>query len=144
MPGRKNHPRTRSGLSLGGPVTGRDVDVWRLRTQDRSQRQAGSCIWLADPLRFRIYDAWGGDDAPRDEIGVKISESAFHCNGDFCKTTCSSFEVVAQRMYEFVGTLQINEISELVLENIDLDQSSQLVDGKWVSIQKGNFDVMFP
>ena len=58
--------------------------------------------------------------------------------------TCSSFEVTSQQMYEFVGTLRINEEAELILENLDLNRSSQLVDGKWVSIPTGDFDLMFP
>ncbi len=58
--------------------------------------------------------------------------------------TYSSFEVVSERMYEFVGTLQVDEDSQLILENIDLDRSSQLVDGKWLSVQKGNIEVKFP
>lgn len=110
---------------------------------DPSDRQGYVKGWLT--LYDSAYpDDWGGDDAPRDEPGVKIAESSFDCEGDYCKITCSPFEVVAQRMYEFVGTLQVNETSELLLENINLDQSSQLVDGKWTPISRGDFDVMFP
>lgn len=89
-------------------------------------------------------DNWGGDDAPRNVTGVKVSESSFHCNGDYCKITCSPFEVTAQRMYEFAGTLRVNGVSDFILENIDLDQSSQFVDGKWMPLSAGNFGVMFP
>lgn len=110
---------------------------------DPSYRQGVVAGWLT--LYDSIYeDNWGGDDAPRDAIGVKISESSFDCNGDYCRLTCSPFEVVAQRMYEFVGTLKVNEKSEFILENIDLDRSRQLVEGKWLSIQNGDFVIPFP
>ncbi len=106
-------------------------------------KQGNVVGWLT--LYDSAYPAnWGGDDAPRDVTGVTISEAAFHCGGDYCKITCSPLEVVAQRMYEFVGTLRVNESSKLILENIDLDRSSQLVDGKWLPLSSRNFDVMFP
>ena len=117
----------------------------------------GGCIPKTDPSYkqravkgwLMLYDSvfpdnWGGDDAPRDEIGVKISESSFDCKGDYCGLTCSPFEVVSERMYEFVGRLEVNGDTEFILKNIDLDESSQFVDGKWVSIQKGDFPVPFP
>ncbi len=106
-------------------------------------KQGNVVGWLT--LYDSAYPAnWGGDDAPRDVTGVTISEAAFHCGGDYCKITCSPLEVVAQRMYEFVGTLRVNESSKLILENIDLDRSSQLVDSRWIAISDGTFDVVFP
>ncbi len=93
-----------------------------------------------DPEKEDLW-AYGG---PRDAIGVKISESSFKCEGDYCKLTCSPFEVASLQTYEFVGTLRVGTGSALILENIDLDRSSQLVDGKWIPLQKGNFDVFFP
>jgi hypothetical protein len=109
---------------------------------DPNERQGYVKGWLT------LYDAaypdeWGGAGAPHDEKGVKVSESSFRCEGDYCRIACSPFEVVSERMYEFVGTLQIND-SEFILENVDLDQSRQLVDGKWTPVQRGNFEVMFP
>ena len=91
-----------------------------------------------DPDDLKDYDA------PHDGNGIKISESSFHCEGDYCKTTCSSFEVVSQRTYNFAGTLRLNEASELILEDIDLARSSQLVDGQWVSMRTGEFSFWFP
>lgn len=110
---------------------------------DPNTRQGYVRGWLTlyDSIESEGLWAYGG---PQDQTGVKISESSFDCEGDYCKITCSPFEVVSQRMYEFTGTLQVNENSEYILENIDLEQSRQLVDGKWVPIQKGNFDVSFP
>jgi hypothetical protein len=110
---------------------------------DPSYRQGVVVGWLT------LYDSLEADDlaedgTPRDKPGIKISEENFRCDGDYCKITCSSFEVVSLRMYEFVGRLRINSSSEPILEEIDLGQSSQLVNGSWTSISTGNIDVMFP
>lgn len=123
------------------------AEMWKtggcIPKTDPSYRQIAVGGWLT--LYDSVFsDNWGGDDAPRDEIGVKISESSFDCKGDYCGLTCSPFEVVSQRMYELVGTLRVNGNSEFILENIDLDQSRQLVDGEWISIQKADFVVPFP
>jgi hypothetical protein len=47
-------------------------------------------------------------------------------------------------MYEFVGTLQVSADAALILDDIHLDQSRQLVEGSWGPIPARNFDVMFP
>ncbi len=96
-----------------------------------------------------LYDSIDRDDlahygVPHDKTGIKISDSNFHCEGNYCKMTCAPFEVTSQQMYELVGTLRVNGPSNFTLENIDLKQSSQLVDGEWKSISPGNLDVMFP
>jgi hypothetical protein len=110
---------------------------------DPNERQGYVKGWLT--LYGSTYlDEWGGDGAPHEETGVKISESSFKCEGDYCKITCSPFEVVTQRMYEFIGTLQVNKNSEFFLENIDLKRSRQLVDDNWIPISTGDFEVMFP
>jgi hypothetical protein len=110
---------------------------------DPNERQGYVKGWLT--LYDTAYqDEWGGDGAPHDEPGVKVSESSFKCEGDYCKITCSPFEVISERMYEFVGTLQVSGDSEFILENIDLEQSRQLINGNWVPISTGDFDVMFP
>jgi hypothetical protein len=110
---------------------------------DPNERQGSVKGWLT--LYDLTYpDEWGGDGAPHNETGIKISESSFSCEGDYCKITCSPFEVGTQRTYEFVGTLQVNQNSEFILEDIDLEQSHQLVDGNWVPIQKVNLDIRFP
>lgn len=110
---------------------------------DPNERQGYVKGWLT--LYDLTYpDEWGGDGAPHDEAGIKISESSFSCEGDYCKITCSPFEVGTQRTYEFVGTLKVDENSEFILEDINLEQSRQLVDGNWIPIQKVNFDIQFP
>ena len=111
--------------------------------RDPNERQGSVKGWLA------LYDLTDWErswryDGPRDETGVKISESSFKCEGDYCKISCSPFEVIPQRMYEFVGTLQVTQGNEFLLENIVLDQSRQLVDGKWIPLSNANFDIMFP
>ncbi len=118
---------------------------------------AGGCMPTTDPSYgqgivkgwLTLYDSIDPDDlaqygVPYEEAGLKISESSFHCGGDYCKISCSSFQAVSQRMYEFTGTLRREPGEELVLENIDLAQSSQLVDGTWVPLTVGDFNVMFP
>ncbi len=79
-----------------------------------------------------------------EEADIKIAESSFHCEGNYCKITCSPFQVAAYEVYEFVGTLRVNGVLDLTLENIDLEQSRQFVNGEWAAISTGNFDVMFP
>jgi hypothetical protein len=96
-----------------------------------------------------LYDSLEPEDfsrtgAPDDKPGIRISKSDFYCEGDYCKITCSAFEVVSKRMYELVGVLRAGQGSELILENIDLEQSSQLVDEKWIPLQTGDFEVGFP
>jgi hypothetical protein len=82
--------------------------------------------------------------APHDKTGLKISTSDFSCEGDYCNITCSSFEVVSWRMYDLVGVLRVVSGAEPILESIDLEGSSQLVDEKWIPLQTGDFDVGFP
>lgn len=123
------------------------AEMWRYGgcapKADPSYRQGYVMGWLAlyDSIDPKGLWAHGG---PQNAIGLKISESSFDCEGDYCKITCSPFKVTSQQMYEFVGRLKVRENSELILEDIDLDQSSQLVDGKWIPLAAGDFDVMFP
>lgn len=56
----------------------------------------------------------------------------------------SAFEVVSWRKYELGGVLRAVPGLEPILENIDLEQSTQLVDGKWLPLQTGDFEVAFP
>jgi len=111
---------------------------------DGSLSQRGHVVgWLT------LYDQIDPDDlrlhgAPHDDTGIKISESSFHCEGNYCTMTCKSFEVVSGRNYEFVGVLRVKDGSELILENIELHRSSQLVDGKWAPISTGEFGFGFP
>jgi hypothetical protein len=119
---------------LGGCVPPTDVS---------SSSQGNVVGWLMlydsiDPLDIKNYGI------PHDETGIRISNSDFHCNGNYCKMTCEPFEITSQQTYEFVGVLRAGQQPELVLENIDLEQSSQLVNGNWVPLQTGNFNIMFP
>jgi len=82
--------------------------------------------------------------APHNNVGIKIAQDSFDCGGNYCQLTCKGFEAVSGRMYEFFGTLRINADSELLLENIDLSLSRQLVDEEWVSITAGEFNRLFP
>lgn len=96
-----------------------------------------------------LYDQIDMDDlrhygAPHDDTGIKISKASFHCDGNYCLMTCQGFEAISLRMYEFFGILRVNADSELILENIDLNESSQLVDGEWLPISTGKLQVYFP
>lgn len=110
---------------------------------DPSYRPGAASGWLTlydsiDPADLKDYGE------PYNRTGLKISESSFHCNGDYCKIKCSSFEGVSQRMYELVGIFRIKAGPEFILENIDLEASSQLIDGTWTSLSTGEFDLMLP
>jgi len=118
----------------------------------------GGCVPGTDPSHSRqgivvgwltLYESIDSDDlgrygVPHDEMGIRISDSDFHCNGDYCAVTCQPFEVVPRRMYELIGTLKVNADSEIILENIDLERSSQLVEGNWARIPGGEFGIAFP
>lgn len=96
-----------------------------------------------------LYDAIDRNDivqygVPYNETGIKISEAGFRCEGNYCKMTCSPFKVISEQTYEFVGTLRVNGASDFILEDIDIEQSSQLVNGKWEPLSTGSFDLMFP
>lgn len=109
---------------------------------------AGGCMPKTDPsFRPGVAEGWLTlyDPLTQDDGAIiKIAESSFHCEGDYCKITCAPFKVTAHEMYEFVGTLRVNGDSEFILENIDLEQSRQLVNAEWTAISTGNFDVIFP
>jgi hypothetical protein len=111
---------------------------------DGSPSEGGSVSgWL------ELYDQIDPDDlknygAPHNDRGIKIAESSFDCKGNYCKMTCRPFEVVSDKTYELVGALRVKEGPELILENIDLDRSRQMVNGSWLPVSTGNFDVMFP
>ena len=99
--------------------------------------------------RLTLYDSLEPGDlsrtgSPDDKPGIRISKSDFSCEGDYCKITCSAFEVVSWRMYELVGMLRAVPGWEPILENIDLEQSTQLVDGNWIPLATGDFEVGFP
>jgi hypothetical protein len=118
---------------------------------------AGGCMPTTDPDYgqgtvkgwLTLYDSIDPNDlaqygVPYEEAGVQIAETSFQCGGNYCKMTCSSFEAVSQRTYEFTGTLRRADGGQLILADVDLSQSRQLVDGKWTPISTGDFDVMFP
>jgi hypothetical protein len=78
---------------------------------------------------------------------LSISESTLQCQGNQCRMTCTPFDPQAAEVFEFVGTLRTGDQqgdAELVLENIDVKVSRQLLDEEWVPIQTGNFSYFFP
>lgn len=76
--------------------------------------------------------------------GIKIAESSFHCEGNYCKITCSPLKVTTHEMYEFAGTFRVIGDAEFLLEDIDAEQSRQFVGGEWVAISSEPMDVTFP
>ena len=113
-------------------------------SNDASSSSQGNVVgWLTlydqiDPNGLKNYGV------PHDKTGIRISDSDFHCNGNYCSMTCSSFEVQSQQAYEFVGTLRFNKEAEPILENLNLGASRLLLDGKWVSIPMGESKIFFP
>lgn len=110
---------------------------------DGSPSKRGHVVgWLA------LYDEVDSTQPPREEAGLTIAESDFHCEGNYCTMTCGPFEPVTGRTFELVGTLRaVNEQSaemKLVLENLDLDESRQFVNEKWAPIPTGDFGFVFP
>lgn len=92
-----------------------------------------------------LYDPLTQDrDHLENPPGIKIAASSFHCEGDNCQITCSPFQVASHETYEFSGTLRVNGEAEIILENIDLEQSRQFIDGEWKPIAAGTFEVTFP
>src|SRR5574341_90970 len=89
---------------------------------DGSLSKRGHVVgWLA------LYDEVDPTKPPREEAGLTISVSDFHCEGNYCTMTCGPFEPVTGRTLELVGTLRIHEQSaemKLVLENLNLDGPS--------------------
>jgi hypothetical protein len=108
---------------------------------------AGGCVPNTDPSAgqgkakgwLTLYDPLTQDQ----ETVIRIAESNFHCEGDYCKLTCTPFKVTSYEMYEFVGTLRVNG-TELILENLNLEQSRQLIDAEWTALPLGSSDVVFP
>lgn len=96
------------------------------------------------------------DNEPRREI--LISESSLMCAGDTCSVTCKPFEPpentrtlaldsVPATTYEFVGILSVDTREDevvLVLDQIDIESSRQLMDEQWEPIPTGEFPTLFP
>lgn len=93
-----------------------------------------------DPDDLGLY----GSAAAYDKRGIRIADSSFHCDGGICGLTCQPFTVQSRHTYEFIGTLRVDNSGQLTLEEIDLEQSAQLVNGELQSIPAENFPVMFP
>ena len=85
-----------------------------------------------------------------------ISESSLKCEGNTCSMTCTPFDPPQDlhgyvnpsiTNYEFVGTLRVDSQGSeevLILDDIDIEASRQLVDEKWEPIPAGEFSWLFP
>ena len=97
-------------------------------------------------------------EAPRASEGrvISISEASFQCLGDTCGVTCQPFAPPKDfwghsgevgNIYEFEGRLRVdnnNDNIELVLEDVDVADTRQLVDGRWEQVPTGIFSINFP
>jgi hypothetical protein len=95
-------------------------------------------------------------DSQDPENAILISGSDLQCEGDVCSVVCKPFAPSAQAIwggtetieaFEFVGTLRVRpqgNIVRLILDDIDLEASRRLADGKWGVIPTGEFTYVFP
>ncbi len=120
--------------------------------------QVGGCVVGEDRDKFQISGrlALLDQDSQDPERGLFISESSLHCEGDMCKVVCSPFAPTAHatwggsetiEAFEFAGTLRVDDQGGtlvLILEDIDLQASQRLFEGKWGPIPTGDFTYLFP
>jgi photosystem II stability/assembly factor-like uncharacterized protein len=107
---------------------------------------------LCDPPRCDCNQSSGwlelyGEQPDPDHLGrlfdlptIRIAESSLQCAGDECSMECSPFDPGLARQFEFAGRLRINH-GNLVLEDLDLAASRQLIDVNWVPFETGKFSV---
>jgi photosystem II stability/assembly factor-like uncharacterized protein len=71
---------------------------------------------------------------------IRIADDSLKCQGDECSMKCSPFDPGLARQFDFVGRLKI-DYGNLILENLDLAASRQLINASWVPIETGSFTV---
>ena len=94
------------------------------------------------------------EDPPDPKHRLSISESSLQCEGNVCGAVCKPFapsdtwgRIGAVEVFEFVGVLRVDaQGSEvvLILEDIDLQASRRMAEGKWGPIPTGVFSYNFP
>ena len=76
----------------------------------------------------------------RDDIAVQIT-----CGGNECSLTCSPFDPQYAERLEITGMLDSEErdgkIRGLYMSEIDFSASRQYVDGEWMPISVGSFEI---
>jgi hypothetical protein len=98
--------------------------------------------------------------APDAEPRLVVAESSFRCEGNTSSIACKPLESVSGGMpesggpehknieaFELVGMLRVvDQQGDVIptLEDIDLDASRRLADGKWEAIPTGVFRYVFP
>jgi photosystem II stability/assembly factor-like uncharacterized protein len=75
-----------------------------------------------------------------DLANIRIAETSLKCAGDECSMECSPFDPGLARQFEFAGRLRI-DYGNLILEDLDLAASRQLINGSWFPIETGKFSV---
>ena len=67
------------------------------------------------------------------------------CDGDYCSLTCSPFDPTKAEAFEFYGVLEASyrndDVTGLLLKDIDFSVSKQLIDGEWRAIETGKFEI---
>ena len=79
-----------------------------------------------------------------DLASISISESSLKCQGNDCFVDCTPFDPITAKEFEFKGVLKIDHTSDpnrLILENLHLEASRQLIDDEWIPIETGRFTV---
>ena len=134
-------------ISSDGPPKGCHFSAFSAvsqRVQSVKQMNRNNLIRFVVLLLFAFDTGCGGQ---KPLTAAEVIQNAERLDGKTIRVRGMAYlwiDPSQAAMWMFVGTLQVNEDSELILQNIDLEQSSQLVDGKWLPISTGNFDVMFP
>ncbi len=79
-----------------------------------------------------------------DLASIYISESSLKCQGNDCSVDCTPFDPSTAKEFEFEGVLKIDHTSDpnrLILQNLDLEASRQLIGDEWIPIETGRFTV---
>ena len=87
----------------------------------------------------RIYN-------PGVSIIDKIDIATLDCSGNECVMTCSPFDPREITYLETYGTLKIESFrngdpANLSLDDLDLSRTKQLINGKWIPIIPGVYDI---
>lgn len=93
---------------------------------------------------LQLFEKEPGPVFDRDYYSLDhINVTGLDCSGNTCSVTCQPFNPQPERWFELVGRLRIDNITSdpprLVLEDLDLAASRQLVNAEWIPIETGSF-----
>ena len=122
-----------------------------LRVRGRAEFLIWQTLQLCDPPTCDCNRSGGrpslldGEDVESDSsvnrqqtIWVSTSETGLQCAGNECELVCRPFDPQRAEAFELVGRLRVQSINpnayHLILDNLDIEASRQLIDGNWVPI----------